>query len=92
MKRVTEEVLNDHQPAKKVKVDLDHTTHDHDASVNGWSKVEKKKKKKENKATTAKQNVSRSGQFLGFITQFVACRSCLLVLCPKPSSWRTWLL
>jgi len=59
MKRVTEEVLNDYQPAKKVKVDLDH---DHDADVNGWLKVEKKKKRKGNKATTAKQNVSLSGQ------------------------------
>jgi len=61
MKRVTEEVLNDHQPVKKVKVDLDHT-HDHDTDVNGWSKVEKRKKKKENRAMTAKQNVSRSSQ------------------------------
>jgi hypothetical protein len=70
MKRVTEEVSNDHQPAKKVKVDLDHTqnVNGHDANVHGWSKVEKKKKKKEAKGGMGTQNVSRSSSSFGFIT------------------------
>jgi hypothetical protein len=60
MKRATDEVLNDHQPVKKLKVDLEHkqNVNGHDVNVNGWSKVEKRKKKKETKAAMGKQNVS----------------------------------
>jgi hypothetical protein len=69
MKRATEEVLNDHQSVKKLKVDSDNI-HGSDANMKGWSKVEKKKKKQA-KAGTGKQYVSCSGQGFGFITQLV---------------------
>lgn len=92
MKRLIEEVVNEHQAVKKQKVVVSKVSNVSDPDANGWAKIEKKKKKRGSKAGMGpgKQNVRRSSRATGFITTFKPIRP--VCFNREPPSWRPWLL